>query len=295
MILGVIKGALLFANLFPIPILLVIFAALKKIPIKPWQKLMAFCLYDVLTPLWTNINTCIISFGSKTKWQINSHGSLKPKGWYFLMSNHRSWADIMVLQKVFNRKIPMLKFFMKKELLWTLPIGGIACWLMDFPIMQRHSKEYLKKHPGQRNKDIETTKRSCEKFKHEPVTIINFCEGTRFTEEKNKKRSAPYKNLLSAKSGGIAFTLATMEGLLHEIIDVTIVYSPKESSLWDILCNKTDFITVDYEVIKIPQELRGDYYKDKEFKRNFQQWLNQRWAKKDKLIAKILDENTNAN
>lgn len=295
MILGAIKSILLLLNLIPIPTLLVVLALLKKIPIKPWQKLMGVLLYELFIPLWININTFIISFNSKTKWQVIGDGALNPKGWYFLMSNHRSWADILVLQKAFNRKIPMLKFFMKRELLWTLPIGGIACWLMDFPIMRRHSKDYLKKHPEQRNRDIETTKKSCEKFKHEPVTIINFLEGTRFTQEKNKKRNSPYQYLLSPKAGGMAFTLATMEGLIHEIIDVTIVYTPSNSSLWDILCNKADSITVHYEIIPVPQELRGDYYNNKEFKRSFQQWLNQRWDKKDNHINSILSENTNDN
>jgi len=49
-------------------------------------------------------------------------------------------VDILVLEKVFNRKVPMLKFFIKKELLWTLPVAGWAAWLLDFPFMERYHK-----------------------------------------------------------------------------------------------------------------------------------------------------------
>ena len=132
---------------------------------------MSYLIYDFFAPLYITINQFIIQFASHTQWTINQSGELHRKGWYFLMANHRSWADILVLQMALNRKTPMLKFFMKKELLWTLPIGGVLAWLLDFPVMQRHTKEYLKKHPDQRNKDIETTRKKCESFKTKPVTI----------------------------------------------------------------------------------------------------------------------------
>lgn len=291
MILGFLKSILMFLNLLVISTLVVVVGLLRLIPIQPWQKLLTPVLYDFLTPLWINTNSFLMAFGSNTQWEIHKNGELKLNGWYFLVSNHTSWADILVLQKVFNRKIPMLKFFMKRELLWTLPIGGLGCWLMDFPVMHRRSKEYIKKHPKQRSRDIETTRKACEKFKNQPVTIINFLEGTRFTSEKHQNRRSPYQHLLSPKAGGIAFTLATMEGVLHDIIDVTIIYQPKQISLWDILCNKAKKIIVHYDVIPIPPELRGDYYNDKAFKRQFQQWLNQRWKEKDELITQLTGEN----
>ena len=33
--------------------------------------------------------------------------------WYLVVSNHASAADIPIVQKIFNRKIPFLKFFLK--------------------------------------------------------------------------------------------------------------------------------------------------------------------------------------
>ncbi len=50
--------------------------------------------------------------------------------------------------------------------------------------MRRYSRSYLIRHPERRGKDVETTRRSCEKFRAHPTTIVNFVEGSRFTEEK---------------------------------------------------------------------------------------------------------------
>ena len=38
--------------------------------------------------------------------------------WYMAMSNHQSWADIFILLTAANYKLPLLKFFMKRELWW---------------------------------------------------------------------------------------------------------------------------------------------------------------------------------
>ncbi len=53
-------------------------------------------------------------------------------------SNHRSWVDILVLQSIFNRRIPFLKFFLKRQLIWV-PLLGLAWWALDFPFMRRYS------------------------------------------------------------------------------------------------------------------------------------------------------------
>ncbi|GAM54938.1 1-acyl-sn-glycerol-3-phosphate acyltransferase [Vibrio ishigakensis] len=70
--------------------------------------------------------------------------------------------------------------------------------------MRRYSREYLIRHPEKRGKDLETTRRSCEKFRHMPTTVVNYVEGTRYRA--NKSKSGSYKHLLQPKSGGIAYT-----------------------------------------------------------------------------------------
>src|SRR5690554_8058821 len=89
---------------------------------------------------------------------------LDKKCCYIVISNHQSWVDILVLQHALNGRIPLLKFFLKQELI-KVPIMGAAWWALDFPFMKRYSKAYLEKHPEKKGQDIETTRKACEKFK----------------------------------------------------------------------------------------------------------------------------------
>lgn len=89
----------------------------------------------------------------------------------------------------------MLKFFLKKELIWV-PFLGLAWWALDFPFMKRYSRKFLAANPHLAGKDLESTKKACEKFKHTPVSVMNFVEGTRFTPEKHQRKNSPYAHLL---------------------------------------------------------------------------------------------------
>jgi 1-acyl-sn-glycerol-3-phosphate acyltransferase len=178
---------------------------------------------------------------------------------------------------------------MKKELLWTLPVAGLACWILGFPFMKRYSKNYLKKHPEKAGKDLEITKKACEKFKNQPITIVNFIEGTRFTPQKRERQASPYKHLLKPKAGGFAFVLSAMSGHLNHIVNTTIIYPP-ETNLWRFMCGKTKKIIVRYEVTPVPPELIGDYFHNKEFRIRLQRWLNQFWHEKDQLIENTLQK-----
>lgn len=279
---------IIIINMLVLPVVVIFLGLIQKImPIQFLKKALYPLAHQLLPDIWVAINSFALNVASSTQWEIIHKGEVQREGWYFLMCNHQSWLDILVLQRVFLRKIPMLKFFMKQDLLWTLPIGGLACYMLDFPFMKRHSKEYLKKHPDQRDKDIETTRKACEIYKHKPIAIINYVEGTRFTPEKHQARRSPYQNLLQPKAGGVALVLATMDEYIHHIIDTTIVYHTETLSLWNFFCGKIPKITVHYEVLPVPKELQGDYYHNKEFRVAFQQWLNQRWQIKDQLINEI--------
>ena len=76
--------------------------------------------------LWVTLNNLNMALTQKIKWEIRGLPPLDKKDWYFIISNHQSALDIVVLQRVFNHKIPFLKFLVKKELFWV-PILG-QCW-----------------------------------------------------------------------------------------------------------------------------------------------------------------------
>lgn len=239
-----------------------------------------------IATLWISINTLNSRIFCRIDWDIRGLDQLDKKEWYLVISNHQSWVDILALQTVLNRQIPMLKFFLKKELIWV-PFLGLAWWALDFPFMKRYSKATLLANPGLKGKDIESTRRACRKFKHTPVSIMNFVEGTRFTHKKNKAQNSPFQHLLKPKAGGTAFVMGAMGEYLHKIINITIAYPGAIPSFWDYISGKVNKIIVDIDVVPITSRLRGNYFNDPAFKTQFFNWLNVLWQEKDKKLSRI--------
>ncbi len=271
-----------------VPIFLLSF--FKLIPISIWRTFVSY-LADSCAVAWISINNLNQRLTSRTTWQVNGLDQLSPKDWYLVIANHQSWVDILVLQRVFNRKIPFLKFFLKQELIWV-PFLGLAWWALDFPFMKRYSKSFLAKHPHLKGKDMETTKKACEKFQFKPVSIMNFVEGTRFTESKHKRQASPFTHLLKPKAGGVAFVLNAMGDQLHKLIDVTIDYPSGVPTYWDFVSGKVKDIRVNISVTPIKDLFENgvfndNYFDDPEQRSRFQQWLNERWHTKDNLLDSL--------
>ncbi|PJC85152.1 acyltransferase [Vibrio sp. HA2012] len=237
--------------------------------------------------VWATVNAGILTLSNRVEWDVEGGEQLKKNGWYLMISNHLSWTDIVVLCCVFKDRIPMPKFFLKQQLLYV-PFVGMACWALDMPFMRRYSREYLIRHPEKRGQDLMTTRRSCEKFRHTPTTVVNYVEGTRFTAVKGKKSKAGFNYLLQPKSGGIAYTLAAMGDQFENIIDVTLAYPDNLSNPFkQMLMGKMKRIVVRIRVLPVDEQVTGDYFHDKPYKRCFQQWLGSLWEEKDKLLTDI--------
>lgn len=238
-------------------------------------------VYGVSAVFWINL------FNDPV-WDYQMKGEPSKENWYLLTSNHISYLDIILLLNWSYRHIPSPKFFIKKELLF-MPLVGQACWALDMPFMSRYNRKQITKNPQLKNKDIETTKQHCEKFKFRPTTVINFVEGTRFTKAKQTKKGSQFKHLLSPKAGGIAFTLASMGELFTHTIDVTLHYPDNPGHVMiDMLRGQLKRIVIRVELVPIDKALIGDYYDDPEFKARFQEKLNARWLKKDNEIEQLL-------
>lgn len=257
------------------------------IPLGVWRKICSSILMALAT-VWVSLNTFILWLVNDIEWDIKGIENLKQKDWYLVIANHQSWADILVLQAVFLRQIPFLKFFLKKELIWV-PFMGIAWWALDFPFMKRYSKEFLKKNPHLKGKDIEITREACQKFKTIPVSVINFVEGTRFTVEKHDRQQSPFTHLLKPKAGGIAFVLGAMGEYLNSLINVTIVYPEGAQNFWAFLCGKVPKVKVNVEALPVTDEMIGDYFDDPDFRAGFQAWVNDLWVEKDAVIRDMLN------
>lgn len=238
--------------------------------------------------IWALNNFLIMTLFNNITWKISGDENLNKNSWYLLVANHQSWLDIFVLSHFARTRIPEPKYFLK-ESLKKVPFIGMACWALDMPFMKRYSKSFLKKHPHLIGVDIETTKNSCKKFKKQPTSIINFVEGTRFTPQKHKKQQSNFTHLLAPKSGGIAFTLATMGEQFDKILNITLVYPSNNGHIMkDMLKGKLTEIVIDIEQIENIDELRGDYNDDIDYKRRFHRWLSSLWHKNDEKINRHL-------
>ena len=266
-------------------IFLLSFAVLKLLlPIESW-KIFFTKLIIFIGECWIFCNKAWINLLHKPKWKVNGFQKLDSKNWYLVTANHQSWADIFVLQSITNRNIPMLKFFMKDVLKWV-PIIGLAWWALDMPFLKRYTKDQLEKNPKLRGRDIEQMKKSFGRYSRYPVSIFSFAEGTRFTEEKKLKQKSPYQKLLLPKTGGIALALSTMP-YIKSFINFTIKYDSEHRTFWKFLCGKMNDVTVEVEIIEIPESFFGnDYLNDESFRQEIKGWLNQIWLKKDKLLIK---------
>jgi 1-acyl-sn-glycerol-3-phosphate acyltransferase len=246
-------------------------------------------LGGVLTAIaqsWVRVNSFLIRRGG-TRVQIDGDAALRMDGWYLVVCNHQSWVDIPVLQLVFADRIPMLKFFLKRQLIYV-PVLGLAWWALDFPFMRRYTRAELERRPHLRGKDLQATQRACEKFRELPVAIMNFVEGTRFTPVKQAQQSSPYAHLLLPRAGGVAFVIQAMRPLLRTLIDVSIVYPQGRPTLYDLLAGRVREVRVQFTQRTIPAEFAdGDYENDAAFRARFQDWINALWRDKDARIEAL--------
>ena len=280
-----------FINLLFWAIPIIILSPFKLLPIKKLQSICSSLLVCCASS-WIRVNAAIERLIHPMNIHLHSADiELSEKEWYMVLANHQSWVDILILQRVLNKKIPFLKFFLKKELIFV-PFLGLAWWALDFPFMRRYSTAQLKKNPKLRGKDIEVTRKACAKFKESPVSVMNFVEGTRFTAEKHNKQKSQFKHLLKPKAAGLAFALSALGEHIHKVVDVAIYYPGQTPSFWQYLCGEVKDVHVHVRVSEIDEKMRGDYQKDRAFKIGFQQHLNQLWMEKDAILETMAQSDT---
>ena len=237
---------------------------------------------------WAEIDKLIFATFTPTQWDIRGGEGLRRDRSYLVVSNHQSWVDIPALVQAFNRKTPYFKFFLKQELIWV-PFLGLAFWALDYPFMKRYSKAYLAKNPQMAGKDLEITKRACERFKDLNVTVVNYLEGTRCTPAKQAQQGSPYQHLLKPKAGGVAFTLAALGPQLDALLDVTLVYpGQRPPGFWALISGQVPRVIMDIRTRELDPALwAGDYENDAEFRQYVQAWVTQLWQDKDRLIGEL--------
>ena len=287
---GILVATLLLLNTLVLICPLLFFAVLKLVlPARgrDWASRAVMWVAET----WAEIDKRIFAACIPTRWDIRGIDHLRPDTSYLCVSNHQSWVDIPALMESLNRRTPFFKFFLKKELIWV-PLLGLAWWGLDYPFMKRYSKAFLEKHPELKGKDLEITKAACELFKRQPVTVVNYLEGTRFTQAKHREQQSPYRHLLKPKAGGVAFVLAAMGEQLDALLDVTVVYpGDKAPGFWALLDGSISRVIVDIQVRELDSALwAGDYEEDPVFRQRVQAWVNRLWLEKDERIEALRSE-----
>ncbi|UVL78880.1 acyltransferase [Pseudomonas putida] len=287
---GILTTTLLLLNTVVLICPLLVFALLKLVLPGRGRDYASWAVMWV-AETWSEIDKAIFALCIPTKWDIRGVENLRKDTSYLAVSNHQTWVDIPALIESLNRRTPFFKFFLKKELIWV-PLLGLAWWGLDYPFMKRYSKAFLEKHPELKGKDLEITKAACELFKRQPVTVVNYLEGTRFTEAKRQEQQSPYRYLLKPKAGGVAFVLAALGEQLDALLDVTIVYPGNQApGFWALLNGSISRVIIDIQVRELDPALwAGDYENDPEFRQTVQAWVNQLWSAKDQRIEELRGE-----
>lgn len=243
-----------------------------------------------ITNRWLAVNNWLIEHVlSDLKWDItiDENLDLSMQGRYLMTCNHQSWVDTTVNQYFGLTRMPLTRFFTKWELIF-IPFVGQAFKILGFPMMKRHSKEQIAKNPDLKTRDLEEARKACQQLVSQPYTLLNYLEGTRFTQEKHDQQKSPYKHLLKPKAGGLALALNILEDNIDALVDMTIVYPDGVPGYGDFWLGNVNRIAVNLRKIEIPAWVKGgNYEEDEEYRKRFQAWVHQIWTEKDQLIEFI--------
>jgi 1-acyl-sn-glycerol-3-phosphate acyltransferase len=202
------------------------------------------------------------------------------------MSNHQSWADIFILLAAGHKKIPLLKFFMKKELKW-IPIIYLVHKTVDMPFLNRHSRAQIQENPELKRVDYENAKKAAKRFSRNPSSAFSFAEGTRFTSEKHSVQESPYSNLLKPKVGAMAIALSGMPQV-NTLIDFTVVYATQKRSTWDFLCGDLSKAKVVAKTYALPENLKNRSFEEEDdYRKSFQTFVDAIWLEKQQTIKDL--------
>lgn len=178
-----------------------------------------------------------------------------------IVVNHQTWFDIPVLQHVVTGQGPVLKFLIKKNLIWV-PIVGWICYALNFPRLYRGGGE------DSREKDYAAIASASSTLSRERGALLIFAEGTRFTREKHKRQQSPFNHLLMPRPGGLKIALDAVDDATP-IVDMTIDYQGGETNFWQCLNGANRDIRIRFETFSA-----GDI-------QDARNWLMARWAVKD--------------
>jgi 1-acyl-sn-glycerol-3-phosphate acyltransferase len=277
---GILPFLCIVANLCFWLVPLVFLTLLKSIiPARRFQDLLSWLMEWVYRlAVWCDDPILFRIIGIRL--EVEGIAAKYPDKFYLIIANHQSWNDIFILQHLFNRKAPVLKFLVKRELIY-LPIVGLICFAYEYPFLTRRSIRGFESPQGRSAWDSRKLEKALDKFSRYPASVVNMAEGTRFTREKARIHNSPYKHLLKPRAGGLATILGLLGDRIRAILDVTIVYDCPQPSFWNFLCGRCRRV-----VVRVKEHAPKEIARVHDF-HTLAEWLRGIWEKKDREIERI--------
>jgi 1-acyl-sn-glycerol-3-phosphate acyltransferase len=182
-----------------------------------------------------------------------------------VICNHQSWFDIPIVQEVITGNGPIIKFLIKREIVWV-PIIGWICLALNFPRLRRN------KNINSRESDFSIIQKASKAHGDLSGALLIFPEGTRFSELKRSTQESPYQRLLKPKIGGLKIIQKHISPDTP-LVDITIDYHQRNVRIWNCLHGNPAKITVTLE-----------HHSFSEIE-DIETWLNNRWLAKDQLLS----------
>ncbi len=213
-------------------------------------------------------------------------GGLHGNGWYLVVANHQSWADILILQNTLCGHIPILKFFTKRQLIWV-PLIGVAMWFLGFPYVRRLPREQIAADPSLAALDRDATLDACRGFRDHPTSVLAFLEGTRFTAAKHAAQEAPrFEHLLNPKLGGASYVVSALSDRMDAVLDVTLIYPEGVPTFWSLLQGECPRVEVLVERHPLPDAVRAADTPEA-VREALRPWVNDLWQAKDRRLGAL--------
>ncbi len=244
---------------------------------------------DDIVQLWVAGNRGIFRLLSVTRVHVHweNDADLSPERWYLVISNHQSWADILILQNALWGRIPLLKFFTKRQLIWV-PLAGLAMWFLGFPYVRRLSRQQIAGDPSLADLDRQATLDACRGFRDHPTTVLSFLEGTRFTPAKHAAQAARFQHLLNPKLGGVSYVMNALNDRIHRVLDVTIMYRGAVPSFRELLEGRCADVDVRVRCRGLPPGA-ADARDAAEMRERLGPWIESLWQDKDRHLTGLVN------
>ncbi len=167
--------------------LLVLLPAKATGKTRPWFRRVTARIYRAAV----RVDNVLLRHVARASWRAREP-SLDPARPHIVLSNHRSWADIFLVQSLIATRGPIVTFLCKRELLYV-PIFGLIILAFDFPVLRRRTRRGADP-AGRRREDRRRVTEAAAALLESPAAILSFAEGTRFTAAKrdaNRRAAVP--------------------------------------------------------------------------------------------------------